>query len=907
MTALRRKAAIIAVAAALAAVAPQSLAQESAPSEDATTTWAPAYRVKQLPFGLSTKTPAFLPRVGLALSGGGARGFAQIGVLRALEERGVEFDLVVGSSVGAVVGGLYSLGYSVAELDSIARALDWSDALSLAVRADRNELFVEQKVTEDRAVLTIRFRDWKAELPTSINEGGKFANLLNLLVFQAPVAARGSFDELTYDFRAVATDLERGVPAVLRGGKPSVAMRASASVSFLLPPVSLDSLLLADGGLVANVPVNITRAEGADVVLAVDATSPLHPREALDAPWIVADQTVSIPMRLATEAQLAEADCVLDLDLDGYSSTNFSDVEWLVRRGYESALSDACDATAIIDSAREAVFSDSTIFARDVTLAAFDDPDAGFGEERFDALVVGELRRRAHALHQTGRYDSVWAEAADGVVRFRAEAKPIVRSVAFEGATLVDSAALAAIGEALVGAPFDGRRAYEAVADALRLYRNRGYSLADANEVAFDEATGTLAVRFVEGVVEEIRVAGAERTNEPVITRELPFEVGDVFRIDELEEGLRNLLATNLFRDVVVSVERPNGGAVVEIAADEKASLALKVGFKVANENSPTLMLDLRDENLFGTGTQLGGAVLFAPRERLARVEHLSYRLFDTYVTYNIAAYYRRLDRHAYDFVETASRYSFDREQTGTYRHVYRVASAAVGRQFEKFGNVVVEASYADEETLNLDAAPVDPYHKTVVALRASLKLDTQNKYPFPTAGARVSGYYETGQEALGGEVSYSKIGLTYEGHYTPLPRHTFSLLGELGAADHTTPLGRQYELGGQFSFSGFKEQEFRGRQVARFSGAYRYFLPFPIFFDAHLKFRYDLGSIWRVTEQIKWRDLYHGVGAALALDTPVGPAEFAFGRAFTLDRPLWENPFTFGPTRFYFSIGYYY
>ncbi|MBD3410144.1 MAG: BamA/TamA family outer membrane protein, partial [Ignavibacteriales bacterium] len=844
---------------------------------------------------------------GLALSGGGARGFAQIGVLRALEERGVEFDLVVGSSVGAVVGGLYSLGYSVAELDSIARVVDWANALSLDVRPDRDELFVEQKVGEDRAVFTIRFRDWKAEIPSSINEGRKFATLLNLLVFQAPVAARGSFDELAFDYRAVATDLARGAPAVLREGKPSVAMRAGASVSFLLPPVALDTLVLVDGGLVANVPAKITREEGADVVLAVNATSPLHPRETLDAPWIVADQTVSIPMRLATQAQLEYADCVLDLDLEGYDATDFSDVGGVIERGYETALSDACAATTRIDSAREAVFADSTVFARNVTLAPFDDSDAGFGEERFDELRIGELRRRAHALHETGRYDSVWADLEGNVVRFFAAEKPIVRSVALEGATLIDADALRASLDRLVGAPYDGRRTYEALADMLRLYRAEGYSLADVDEVAFDEETGAFAARVVEGIVEEIRVSGAEHTNEPVITRELPFEVGDVFRVSELEEGLRNLSATNLFKSVVVSVERPNGGAVVEIAVAEKASVALKVGFKVSDENSPKLMLDLRDENFFGTGTQFGGVVLFAPRERLARLEHLSYRLFDTYLTYNVAAYYRRLDRHTYDFVETASRFSFDRERTGSYRHVYRVASAAVGRQFEKFGNVVVEASLADEETLNIEGATVDPYHKTIFAVRSSLKLDTQDRYPFPTSGARVSGYYETGQTTLGGEVSYSKLGVAYGGYYSPLSRHTFSLLGELGAADHTTPLGRQYELGGQFSFYGFKEQEFRGRQVARFSGAYRYFLPFPIFFDAYLKFRYDVGSIWRVTEQIKWRDLSHGVGAALALDTPVGPAEFAFGRAFTLDRPLWENPFTFGPVHFYFSIGYYY
>ena len=127
----------------------------------------------------------------------------------------------------------------------------------------------------------------------------------------------------------------------------------------------------------------------------------------------------------------------------------------------------------------------------------------------------------------------------------------------------------------------------------------------------------------------------------------------------------------------------------------------------------------------------------------------------------------------------------------------------------------------------------------------------------------------------------------------------------QIGFADKTLPLSEQFSMGGQYSFFGLHDSEMRGRQIFIASLNYQYQLPFKIFFNTYLSFRYDLGSTWAFQEQIKFKDLMHGIGTTISFDTPVGPADFSVGRSFLLNKNLPENPVSWGDILFYFSIGY--
>jgi len=268
-------------------------------------------KTAQLPFGLTEEVPIINPRIGLALSGGGARGLSQIGVLRALEEAGIQVDLIAGTSIGSIVGGFYSSGYSVSELDSIAINTNWADLLSIGGTTSRTELFIDQKVTEDRSIFTLRLEGLKPILPTSFNEGVKFSNYLTLQTLLAPLHTKDSFDDLLIKFRAVCTNLVSGNPVIIDSGSLGRAMRASSSVTFFLSPVEQDDLTLVDGGLVENIPVKTVKDMGADIVIAVNTTSPLHNLDDLELPWLIVDQTVSIPMKRLDKEMLSKADFVI--------------------------------------------------------------------------------------------------------------------------------------------------------------------------------------------------------------------------------------------------------------------------------------------------------------------------------------------------------------------------------------------------------------------------------------------------------------------------------------------------------------------------------------------------------------------------------------------------------------------
>ncbi|MEE9449224.1 MAG: patatin-like phospholipase family protein, partial [Ignavibacteriaceae bacterium] len=307
-------------------------------------------RTERLPFGLTEEVPLLSPRIGLALSGGGARGLSQIGVLRALEEAGIQIDLIAGTSIGSIVGGFYSSGYSVTDLDSVAINTDWADLLSIGGTISRTELFIDQKVTEDRAIFTLRLDGLKPILPTSFNEGVKFSNYLTLQTLLAPIHAKDSFDDLLIKFRAVCTDLVSGNPVIIDNGSLGRAMRASSSVTFFLSPVKQDDLTLVDGGLVENIPAKTVKDMGADIIIAVNTTSPLHKLDDLDVPWLVVDQTVSIPMKRLDSEMLSRADIVIVPNIENSSATDFTNIDTLIIKGYKSALRHIQIIKAKIDS-----------------------------------------------------------------------------------------------------------------------------------------------------------------------------------------------------------------------------------------------------------------------------------------------------------------------------------------------------------------------------------------------------------------------------------------------------------------------------------------------------------------------------------------------------------------------------
>lgn len=259
--------------------------------------------------------PAMRPArktVGLALSGGGANGFAQIGVLKALEEERIPIDFIAGTSIGALVGGLYSSGYTAAELESIACALPLNNLFSLDNEAPRANSYLEQKKVRDRASISIRFEGFKLLLPKSLSSAQPLTRTVDMLVLNAPYHTTHDFSDLPVSFRAIATDLVSGRRVTLTSGPLSEAMRASSTIPVIYQPIERNGLKLADGGLVANLPVDELEAAGAEYKVAVDTHGKMYrDGDDMDIPWKAADQAMTILTQVQYPVQLDRADLVI--------------------------------------------------------------------------------------------------------------------------------------------------------------------------------------------------------------------------------------------------------------------------------------------------------------------------------------------------------------------------------------------------------------------------------------------------------------------------------------------------------------------------------------------------------------------------------------------------------------------
>lgn len=279
------------------------------------------------------------PKIGLALSGGGARGGAHIGVLRALEELQVPIDYIAGTSMGAVVGAYYAAGYSPDQIEQAISETDWANAFS--DHPDRRDLTMRKKQLDADFLIPHRvgFNRGKLQLPLGVIEGQKLDQIFQR-AFE-PVRDVHDFDKLPIPFRAVATDLVTGEEVVIASGSLPEAVRASMSIPGLFAPVLLANLMLADGGMANNLPISVVREMGADIVIAVDISSPLLTRKELDSVLTVTEQLTNFLTRRNTELQIASLgprDVLLVPDLTGFSFTDFDKAQSIVPVGYESAM-----------------------------------------------------------------------------------------------------------------------------------------------------------------------------------------------------------------------------------------------------------------------------------------------------------------------------------------------------------------------------------------------------------------------------------------------------------------------------------------------------------------------------------------------------------------------------------------
>ncbi|MBP3332251.1 MAG: patatin-like phospholipase family protein [Tidjanibacter sp.] len=282
------------------------------------------------------KSAAPRKKVGVVLSGGGAKGVAHVGVLKVLEEAGIPIDYVAGTSMGSIVGGMYSIGYTPAEMDSLFRAQNWGDLLG--DRVSRSNKLYAERITADKFLIEVPYsRKEGIKVPAGILAGQNVLNMLNELTIGYHNVA--SFDDLPIPFACVAYDIVTGNEYVARGGSLPTAIRASMAIPGAFTPVELDSMLLVDGGVKNNFPVDVVLDMGADIVIGVDVGSQSPSYEELKTATGLLDQILTLSAGEKWAANRPNVDLYIRPVTDPYGTASFNTaaIDTLIQRGEAKA------------------------------------------------------------------------------------------------------------------------------------------------------------------------------------------------------------------------------------------------------------------------------------------------------------------------------------------------------------------------------------------------------------------------------------------------------------------------------------------------------------------------------------------------------------------------------------------
>ncbi|MGB5107520.1 MAG: patatin-like phospholipase family protein [Candidatus Zixiibacteriota bacterium] len=807
-------------------------------------------------------------RIGVALSGGGARGFAHIGVLRALEEAGIEIDIVAGTSMGGIIGGLYAAGMAPADIERESLNIEWSTFFS--DRPRRTSLLFTRRTETEGALMSVRFDNFNPQIPTALSSGQKLVNVLSDLTQTTSYFSQGNFANLNRRLAIVSTDIVTGKKVVFTSGSLVEALRATMGVPLAFTPFERDGQLLMDGGLLEPVPTETAREIGADFVIAVNTSSELLPKDEIDNPIDIADQTTTILSAKIHAELLAAADYVITPDLTGIKATDFRSNAEAIKRGYEttqSALVELrkllaaktaqsapryiCDLQFGDDRSRELLAAD-TLLLRELNNASLSD---------------SQVREKLYAFFRSGNFQNLKYTVGDGDstnLHLTVTPFPQVEKLVVDGNRVYADSTLLRIAN-LANHPirnvYDLRRAYDSL---ITFYRSEGYDLARIKSAWINPTDSGLTIVIDEGQIIGISVEGNVKTRWWVVASYFPQRVGDFYNKIRTIRGVQEIYNSGLYENVNLRLEERSGGVHITIIVKENKFTFARIGARYHEEFHPESFLRVGYANLFGTGHELSAYARFSERRKLYQLQLRADRIFRTFVTYKLQAYYGN------DKVVI-----FDGEEELGHRTVKRWgAKFGLGQQLFKLGLLEFTARYEQIRFTNPPDGPIN--ERRIASLVGSLQYDTKDSYTFPTRGAVIDVTAEASSDILGGDEVIRK----FEGSI-----ETFQQIGRkinlhprvgIGLSQTDLPIYDRFYLGGSRSFYGYRTDQLAGDKYLLGNLELRIG---PIY-SFYLSGRYDVGDVFGTLEDVRFDNLRHAIGAALSLDTPVGPISFGYGRA---------------------------
>jgi len=864
--------------------------------------------------------------VGLALSGGGANGISQIGVLKAFEEEGIPVDYIAGTSMGAIIGGLYSSGYTPAELEHLAHTLPWQSILSINNDYSRSNIFLEQQRIRDRASIAIRFDKLKLLVPKSLSSSQEMTETLDQLALNSIYKISGDFSTLPINYRAVSTDLVSGMRVTLTSGSLSEAMRASSTVPILFEPVLRDGYQLVDGGLVANLPVDELDAVNAGYKIAVDTHGSMYSSSSeIDLPWKAADQAMNILTKLQYPAQLQKADIVITPDLVKHKATDFSDIQALVDAGYAKGKYFAASIKqniALQNRSRE------PSIARYTKTIHFPAETPEFEpHNRVASTIVSRAADPAETLQkllETDLFTTVHAKLDHQRKKavFHLEPLPGIKKIMITGGpeNALSPEEIAACFHTVTVPLYTNAAGSRALEALIKQYREKGFSLVTVENTAMHE-DGTLLVNLSSGKPGGIQIDQSRNiTGITSIKREIKIDTTKALRFDKAVESVDNLYETGSFNRVSISSEssgnsEAKNNSQLRFSLDEKPSSVLRLGVRYDETSNAQLLIDVRNENIGGTTGSVGGWLKVGRQNSLMNLEFNVPRIGPSHLTMSSRLFYDQhlFEIHNLDFSKAFfGSHSNDLNYYGIQKYGVQTA---FGTRIRKNGQLVVDMtlqnslSYAAQR----GATALKTERTDMLSFGTQFTLDSRNNTLIPSSGNYTNLRYSVTPSLQDRNDVAWQISGVHEANMSLSSKTTLQLSALVGLSSSYTPLSEKFFLGGPGTtysrrFIGLRENDLPGNNMASAGLHIRYKPSFILLFPTSFLLHYNAGNVWESRSEIDLGSLIHGAGTGLIWETPLGPARFTISKAFKFLKTVPDSELStlrFSDTLFYFSLGH--